>query len=66
MNLYAGVVKLANTMDSKSIARKGLRVQVPPPAPKIIDYFGFIWYAKSSKYQIKIMEAQNVRVYQKV
>ncbi len=31
---YAGVVKLANTMDSKSIARKGLWVQVPPPALK--------------------------------
>lgn len=32
MNIAAGVVKLANTMDSKSIARKGLWVQVPPPA----------------------------------
>ena len=30
--LLAGVEKLANSMDSKSIARKGLRVRVPPPA----------------------------------
>ncbi len=31
----AAVVKLAYTMDSKSIARKGVRVQVPPAAPLV-------------------------------
>ena len=29
----AGVVELADARDSKSRARKGVRVQVPPPAP---------------------------------
>ncbi len=33
MGQLAGVEKLANSMDSKSIALKGLRVRVPPPAP---------------------------------
>ncbi len=31
---FAGVVELAYTVDLKSTAREGLRVRVPPPAPK--------------------------------
>lgn len=30
---YAGVAELAYATDSKSVGRKTLRVQVPPPAP---------------------------------
>ena len=33
---FARVLELADRMDSKSIARKGVRVQVSPRAPKII------------------------------
>ena len=38
MKKWAEVVKLENTIDSKSIARKSLRVQLPPSA---------LFYAKS-------------------
>ncbi len=31
--LNAGVLELADEVDSKSIASDGVRVQVPPPAP---------------------------------
>jgi hypothetical protein len=34
----AGVVELADTADSKSAARKGMGVQVPPPVFKSIPY----------------------------
>ena len=30
---YAGVVELADTQRSGRCARKGVRVQIPPPAP---------------------------------
>ena len=30
----AGVLELADEVDSKSIASDGVRVRVPPPAPK--------------------------------
>lgn len=32
-NINAGVLELADEVDSKSIASDGVRVQVPPPAP---------------------------------
>ena len=31
---FAGVVELEYTRDLKSLARKGLRVRLPPPAPR--------------------------------
>ncbi len=31
---FAGVLELADEVDSKSIASNGVRVQVPPPAPQ--------------------------------
>ena len=50
----AGMVELADEVDSKSIASDGVRVQVPPPAPDndnpnpvpIGDGFGFLVYLK--------------------
>ena len=33
IKLNAGVLELADEVDSKSIASDGVRVQVPPPAP---------------------------------
>ena len=52
--LNAGVLELADEVDSKSIASDGVRVQVPPPAPDndnpnpvpIGDGFGFLVYLK--------------------
>lgn len=37
ISIYAGVVELAYTTDSKSVAGNGLRVRLPPPA-------NFMWY----------------------
>ena len=45
---HARVVESVYTIDLKSIARKGLRVQVPPRAPRFDQYFsrykGFMIY----------------------
>ena len=32
VNIFVGVMELADVMDSKSILSDGVRVQVPPPA----------------------------------
>ena len=32
---YAGVLELVDNADLKSVGRKPVRVQVPPPAPKL-------------------------------
>ena len=41
--LYAGVLELADEVDSKSIASDGVRVQIPPPAPKKSQCAKRIW-----------------------
>ena len=56
-NRNAGVLELADEVDSKSIASDGVRVQVPPPAPNqhnpnprpvgpypVGDGFGFVFW----------------------
>ena len=37
----AGVAELADALDSKSSALRGMRVQVPPPAQKAPNYRSF-------------------------
>ncbi len=33
LNVFAGVLELADETDSKSVVREGVWVRVPPPAP---------------------------------